>query len=111
MKNCSKCKYCYSDYFYDDAIGDEIQFDYCSKNHSVALDDDCNDFEEFKQTPYVEKDTECDICEHLSNCKESGIFIETTTIHDITRHFVCDKSKCLKNELPWVTVGMEDDCK
>ena len=104
MKNCSKCKYCYSDYFYDDEIGDEIQYDYCGKNHSVELDDDCNDFEELKPTPYVEKYTECDICEHLSQCKESVFCIETTTIHDVTRHFVCDKSKCLKNELPWVEV-------
>ena len=99
MRDCSRCKFCEKDYYYNDELEDEFPLYTCEKGNDTDLDFECKDFEEYKPKPYVEKYTECDMCEHLSNCKERGLFIETTTTHDITRHFLCNKSKCLKKGL------------
>ena len=104
MRDCSRCKFCEKDYYYNDELEDEFPLYTCEKGNDTDLDFKCKDFEEFKPTPYVEKYTECDMCEHLSECKENGIYIDITTVNDTRKHFSCDKSKCLKNELPWVEV-------
>lgn len=43
--------------------------------------------EETKSFEYVEKDTRCDKCEFLEECKENGCLIEITSLEDTRSHF------------------------
>lgn len=88
MKSCEKCKYSELDYIFDNETGDEYQLFTCEKGNDVSLDFECEDFEEYKREPYEEKDTECDLCEHLSSCEERGYVLEITKFMDSRRHFI-----------------------
>lgn len=54
--------------------------------------------------PYVEKDTDCDLCEHLSSCEEIGYVLETTKFMDSRRHFIRGLNcPCKKRGDSWET--------
>lgn len=44
--------------------------------------------EETKHFEYVEKDTRCDKCEHIEECKENGYLIDITRLADTRQHFI-----------------------
>ena len=97
MKDCSKCKFCEEDYCYDDELDEELLGYYCKKGHDTDdLDFKCKDFEEFKLKTYKEKDTECDKCEFLNECKSTGNYIDCTTVDDERSHVLCSKENCKK---------------
>ena len=48
-----------------------------------------------KYVPYVEKDTECDKCEYLSECIHNE-HIDCTTSQDTRSHVLCDMTRCKK---------------
>lgn len=97
MKDCSRCKFCEKDYYYDDELGEELVALYCEKEHDTDdLDFECKDFEEYKPKSYKEKDTECDKCKYLRECKSKGNCIDCTTVDDKRRHFLCSKENCRK---------------
>lgn len=96
MHDCSRCKHCDLDYIFDPEIGDEFPFYSCDKGHDTESDFECKDFKEYKPKPYKEKDTECDKCEYLSECKSKGNYIDCTTVDDKRRHFLCSKENCKK---------------
>lgn len=54
----------------------------------LALKNICPDFQESKPMKYIEKDTECDKCELLSDCKENGCVFNVSTSMDSREHFV-----------------------
>ncbi len=39
---------------------------------------------------FIEKFTECDVCEHLQECKENHLVWDITVRFDTTRHFIPD---------------------
>lgn len=96
MKDCSRCKFCEKDYYYNDELGDEFPLYACEKGNDTVLDFECKDFEEYKPKPYKEKDTECDKCEYLSECKSKGNYIDCTTVNDKRSHILCSKENCKK---------------
>lgn len=95
MNDCSKCKYCIEDYVFDEDTGDEYPLYYCEKWNDTSLDFECDDFEEYKPKKYVEKDTECDKCEYLSECIHNE-HIDCTTFQDTRSHVLCDMTRCKK---------------
>ncbi len=96
MGDCSKCKFCDKDYIFDPETGDEFPFYSCEKGHDTDLDYECKNFEEYRSKPYKEKDTECDKCEFLSECKREGNVIDCTSFLDNKTHYVCGITSCKK---------------
>ena len=88
MRDCSRCEFCEKDYYYNDELEDEFPVYYCDKGHDTDLDFDCKDFKEYKPKPYVEKDTECDKCDFLQECKSIKNIIDCTTVNDTRSHYV-----------------------
>ena len=99
MKCCEKCKYSDLDYVFDDEIEEEYPLYTCQKGNSVALDFECEDFEEYKPEPYKEEDTKCDMCKHLDDCKNKGMVLRSTTSYDTREHYVASsQAYCLGKE-------------
>ena len=87
---CENCRYYDVDYEWDDDYEEEIEVDTCRKGHEIdfALKNICPDFQESKPMKYIEKDTECDKCELLSDCKENGCVFNVSTSMDSREHFI-----------------------
>lgn len=106
MRDCSRCKHCDLDYIFDPEVGDEFPFYSCDKGHDTESDFECNDFEEYKPTPYVEKYTECDMCEFLQECMSIGNIIDCTMVDDKRKHYIggldCRKKEPMSSGLRWL---------
>lgn len=87
---CEQCKFYDQDYVYDNEDFEEYGVEICEEDHDEYLDSDeeCPFFKEFKEKPYVEKDTECDKCEFLHKCIEEGNVLESTTTEDMRQHYI-----------------------
>ena len=87
---CENCKYYDVDYEWDEDYNEEIETCSCRKGHEIdfALRNICPDFQECKSMKYIEKDTECDNCEFLIECKENGLVFNVSTAMDIREHFI-----------------------
>lgn len=96
MRDCSRCKFCDMYYIFDTEVGDEFPFYHCDKDHDTEADEECKDFEKYKPKSYKEKDTECDKCEYLRECKSKGNCIDCTTVDDKRSHVLCSKENCKK---------------
>ena len=46
--------------------------------------------------PYIEKDTECDKCEYLDECKKESIVVEYTRYEDTRSHYIVSLGNCCK---------------
>ena len=95
MNDCLKCKYCIEDYVFDEDTGEEYPLYDCQKGKDTSNDFECEYFEEYKPKKYVEKDTECDKCEYLSECIHNE-HIYCTTFQDKRSHVLCDMTRCKK---------------
>nr|DAQ71972.1 MAG TPA: hypothetical protein [Caudoviricetes sp.] len=96
MKDCSKCKYCYDDYIFDEETGYEHPIYDCEKGNDTDLDFECKDFKEYKPKKYVEKDTECDTCEFKERCGKLSSGLDCTCTGDTKTYVVYPKDKCIK---------------
>lgn len=87
---CENCKYYDVDYEWDDDYEEEIEVDVCRKGHEIdfVLKNICPDFKKCKPMKYIEKDTECDNCEFLKECKENGCVFNVLTGMDTREHFI-----------------------
>ena len=92
MNCCENCKYSDLDYIFDDEIGEEYPLYTCQKGNSVALDFECEDFEEYKPEPYKEEDTECDKCYKKNECIKKGYLVNSTFSQDTREHYI--KGRC-----------------
>ena len=97
--NCYNCEYYDTDYEFDGE--DEYEVDICEAGHSEYLDSDeeCPYFKKCRQRKYVEKDTECDKCEYLSECMAKGEYIDCTELGDTRKHVMCAMDNCRKMNL------------
>lgn len=86
MKDCSTCKYCDEDFYYNDETGEEYSVYNCQKGNDTSLDYKCKDFEQYKPQKYIEKYTKCDKCEYFKECQE--YLIETTDCLDENKHYI-----------------------
>lgn len=93
---CYSCKFYDTDYEFDGE--DEYEIGICEYGHNEYLDSDeeCPYFKKYHHRKYVEEDTECDKCEYLSECMESGEYMDCTTIRDTRRHIMCSMKNCKK---------------
>lgn len=87
---CSECKFHDWDVEWDEEIEDEAVISICRIGHEKYLEsgEKCPFFKKFKSKPYVEKDTECDKCEFISECIEEGNVISVTRLADERQHYV-----------------------
>ena len=91
---CRDCKWIDSDWYWDDEYEDEYEAFYCSKVDRDFNDDDadwtpCGLFKKRpKPRPYKEKDTVCDRCEQLAECKASGMVLDITMFQDTRKHYI-----------------------
>lgn len=87
---CENCRYYDVDYEWDDDYEEEIEICVCRKKHEVdfPLKNICEDFKECKPMKYIEKDTECDNCELLNECKENLYVFNVSTALDSREHFI-----------------------
>lgn len=94
--NCYSCKFYDTDYEFDGE--DEYEIGICEAGHDEYLEseDECPYFKKYRQRKYVEKDTECDKCEYLSECMENGGCIDCTNIRDTRTHVMCGMENCKK---------------
>lgn len=96
---CRKCKYFNEYYIFDEETGDEFPLFFCEKGHNDELDSDCKCqyFKKYHDRKYVEKDTECDICENAKICEKlCGVAFDCTTMNDSKSHVVYKKDYCTK---------------
>lgn len=97
FKDCSVCKYCSVDYFFDEETGDEYPIYECTKGNETDLDFECKDFKKYKPRKYVEKDTECDFCENAHFCSVlSGGRLDCATMLDTKQHICYAHDYCSK---------------
>lgn len=97
FRDCSACKYCSVDYSFDEETGEEYPIYECTKGNDTDLDFECKDFKKYKPRKYVEKDTECDICENAHLCSRlSGIAFDCTNMFDKHSHVLYDRDYCCK---------------
>lgn len=94
--NCYSCKFYDTDYEFDGE--DEYEIGICEAGHDEYLEseDECPYFKKYRQRKYVEKDTECDKCEYLSECMENGGYIDCTNLRDTRTHVMCGMENCKK---------------
>lgn len=87
---CENCKYYDIDYEWDEDYDEEIEICSCRKGHEIdfALKNICPDFQKCKPMKYIEKDTECDNCEFLTECKENGYVFNISSVIDSREHFI-----------------------
>ena len=46
---------------------------------------------------YIEKDYECDVCEHRAECEKRGYLLDVSTYRDVRSHFIRGLgSRCIK---------------
>ena len=93
---CEECKYCDSDYEWDDDWDGEIEIEVCRKGHTIPEDNEfyCPDFEKYKPRQRKEEFSECDFCQFVSRCEN---VIESTTREDARRHFAKGRGYCQKD--------------
>ncbi len=89
-RNCKNCKFHKTEWEWDDTGMDEVKVDMCQKGHEVSCKDDfrCPYFKGYKTKPYAEKFTECDRCEYVKECENSGNVVNTTNHMDKSKHYV-----------------------
>ncbi len=94
--SCFNCKFYDTDYEFDRE--NEYEVGICEAGHNEYLDseEECPYFKKHRQRKYVEKDTECDLCEYLSECMENGEYIGCTTREDNRNHVICSMESCRK---------------
>lgn len=87
---CYDCKFYDVDYEYDDEDENEYEVGSCEAGHNEYLDsdEDCPYFKKYRQRKYVEKDTDCDKCEFLEQCKNDGYVINCTSFEDSREHYM-----------------------
>lgn len=87
--NCYNCEFYEFDYVFDGE--DEYRVDFCEADHGEYLnsDEECPYYKKYIQPKHNEEDTECDKCEHLSECMERSVVIDVTHGEDSRQHFVC----------------------
>lgn len=101
-RDCENCKYGDIDYIFDEESGEEWPIYTCEKGNDVSFDFECEDFEEYKPKPYVERFTKCDKCECLSQCKSEGEVINVTSSMDDFEHFMSGRNAyCRKDSDPF----------
>ena len=94
---CCDCKfYDIIDYEFDGE--DEYEIGICEAGHNeyFDFDEECPYFKKYCQRKYIEKDTECDKCEYLSECMTKGEYFECTEIRDTRIHIWCAMGNCRK---------------
>ena len=56
--------------------------------NTLTLMEECPYFKKHRQRKYVEKDTECDKCEFLEQCKDDGYVINCTFSGCDREHYI-----------------------
>lgn len=94
--NCFNCKFYDTDYEFDGE--DEYEVGICEAGHNEYFDfeEECPYFKKHRNKKYVEKDTECDVCEYLSECMAEGEYLDCTEIRDTRNHVLCAMDNCRK---------------
>lgn len=57
--------------------------------------------------PYVEKDTKCDKCEYLDECKDRGYVVNIQTLKDNRQHYVDGLGCKCKHNLKAFAMSMD----
>lgn len=97
MQDCSKCKYSDVDYIYDEETEEEYPLYMCEKKHDTSLDFECPDYKEYKPRKSRERDTECDKCNLLNECKQDGSVLDCTSYTDTRQHYMRGILTCKKH--------------
>lgn len=94
--NCYDCEFYDFDYVWDGE--DEYRVDICEVDHGEYFnsDEECPYHKKYIQPKHNEEDTECDKCEFLEQCKDSGYVINCTSYEDSREHFVRGRAGCRK---------------
>lgn len=111
MRNCKDCKWSNEDYVWDEELEDEYQIYTCDKGNDTELDSDCGDFKKYKPKKYVEKDTECDICEYREKCAKYSSGIDCTTSGDEKTHIIYPQDKCIKRAYDCTDFNNSLECR
>ena len=82
------------------------RYDFCEQCF-IRVDEAIEDLKakEKETTLSIERDTECDLCDHRYECESKGYIVETTRPHHNTRHFIRGLgSNCMKRRVKMVTL-------